>query len=188
MYKKSASHNSSPNFFFARSRSNILGCTSYLIFLHLLEAQIVKKNLCNRRIKISISALVLVTVWCCFVSNIIDMHHHHYITICDTRHCVKRVRIRILSVLYLSVFSPNAGKYGPEKIRIRVLFTQCVSLKNTWSLKLLFQNFHEALSCWFNVNISFLFVCFFLIARFTNPLFPFFILRKCVVSLVDEPL
>ena len=28
--------------------------------------------------------------------------------------------------LYLSVFSPNAGKYGPEKLRIRILFTQCV--------------------------------------------------------------
>ena len=24
----------------------------------------------------------------------------------------------------LSVFSPNAGKYGPEKLRIRTLFTQ----------------------------------------------------------------
>ena len=26
--------------------------------------------------------------------------------------------------LYLSVFSPNGGKYGPEKLRIRTLFTQ----------------------------------------------------------------
>ena len=26
---------------------------------------------------------------------------------------------------YLSVFSPNAGKYGPEKLRIRTLFTKC---------------------------------------------------------------
>ena len=25
---------------------------------------------------------------------------------------------------YLSVFSPNTGKYGPEKLRIRTLFTQ----------------------------------------------------------------
>ena len=32
---------------------------------------------------------------------------------------------------YLSVFSPNAGKYGPEKLRIRILFTQCVDTKNT---------------------------------------------------------
>ena len=23
------------------------------------------------------------------------------------------------------VFSPNAGKYGPEKLRIRTFFTQC---------------------------------------------------------------
>ena len=27
--------------------------------------------------------------------------------------------------LYLSVCSPNTGKYGPEKFRIRELFTQC---------------------------------------------------------------
>ena len=26
---------------------------------------------------------------------------------------------------YLSVFSPNAGKYKPEKLRVRTLFTQC---------------------------------------------------------------
>ena len=25
---------------------------------------------------------------------------------------------------YLSVFSPNAGKYGPQKLQIRTLFTQ----------------------------------------------------------------
>ena len=24
------------------------------------------------------------------------------------------------------IFSPNAGKYGPEKLRIRTLFTQCI--------------------------------------------------------------
>ena len=28
---------------------------------------------------------------------------------------------------YLTVFSPNAGKYGPEKLRIRTLFTQCLA-------------------------------------------------------------
>ena len=27
--------------------------------------------------------------------------------------------------IYLSVFSPNEGKYGPEELRIRTLFTQC---------------------------------------------------------------
>ena len=26
---------------------------------------------------------------------------------------------------YLSIFSPNTGKYGPEKLRIRTFFTQC---------------------------------------------------------------
>ena len=28
---------------------------------------------------------------------------------------------------YLSVFSPNAGKYGPEQLRIQALFTQCLA-------------------------------------------------------------
>ena len=44
---------------------------------------------------------------------------------------MKSVRIRSFSGtyspafgLYLSVFSPNAGEYGPEKIRTRVLFTE----------------------------------------------------------------
>ena len=36
------------------------------------------------------------------------------------RHCVTYVE-------YLSVFSPSAGKYGPEKHRMRALFTECVS-------------------------------------------------------------
>ena len=38
-------------------------------------------------------------------------------------HCVKSVRIRNYSGPYLSVFSLNAGKYGPELLRIRTLFT-----------------------------------------------------------------
>ena len=41
---------------------------------------------------------------------------------------VKSVRIRSFSGLYLSVLSQNAGKYGPEKLRIRILFTQCFCL------------------------------------------------------------
>ena len=32
--------------------------------------------------------------------------------------------------LYLSVFSPNAAKYGPEKLQIRTLFTQCILIIN----------------------------------------------------------
>ena len=33
---------------------------------------------------------------------------------------------------YLSVFSPNAGKYGPEKLRIRTLFSQWFSIISFW--------------------------------------------------------
>ena len=35
------------------------------------------------------------------------------------------VRIRSFSGPYLSVFSPNTGKYGPENLPIQILFTQC---------------------------------------------------------------
>ena len=35
-------------------------------------------------------------------------------------------QIRILHLFSLSVFSPNVEKYGPEKLRIRTLFTQCM--------------------------------------------------------------
>ena len=28
---------------------------------------------------------------------------------------------------YLFVFSPNVGKYGPEKLEVRAIFTQCIS-------------------------------------------------------------
>ena len=44
-------------------------------------------------------------------------------------HCVKRARLRSFSgrrdTDYLSVFSPNAGKYEPEKLRIRTMFLKC---------------------------------------------------------------
>ena len=35
---------------------------------------------------------------------------------------------------YLSVFSQNAGKYGPEKLLIRTLFTQCLTPETKMSL------------------------------------------------------
>ena len=35
----------------------------------------------------------------------------------------------LYSEYFWAVFSPNAGKYGPEKLRIRTFFTQCVSLR-----------------------------------------------------------
>ena len=43
----------------------------------------------------------------------------------------------------LSIFRPNAGKYRPEKLQIRALFTQCMPLiynaawKNNLTMKLL---------------------------------------------------
>ena len=38
---------------------------------------------------------------------------------------MKSVRIRSYSGPHFPVFRPNAGKCGPEKLRIRTLFTQC---------------------------------------------------------------
>ena len=38
---------------------------------------------------------------------------------------MKSVCIRSFSGQYLLVLNPNVGKYGPEKFRIRTLFTQC---------------------------------------------------------------
>ena len=52
-------------------------------------------------------------------------------------HCVKSVRIRSYSAPYFPalglnteryVFSPNAGKYGPEQLQIQTLFRQCYSM------------------------------------------------------------
>ena len=56
-------------------------------------------------------------------------------------HCEKGVRIWSFLVRtfphsdwitrftkYISIFSPNSGKYGPEKIPMRTLFTQCLFL------------------------------------------------------------
>ena len=40
-------------------------------------------------------------------------------------HCLKSVRIRSFYGLYFPAFGLNLGKYGPEKLRIRTLFTQC---------------------------------------------------------------
>ena len=41
----------------------------------------------------------------------------------------ERYSVSLRDSLYLSVFSPNAGKYRPEKVRIRTLFTQCLSFR-----------------------------------------------------------
>ena len=42
-------------------------------------------------------------------------HFRHFLS-SRLIHSVKNIRIR-------SFFGPNAGKYGPEKLRIRTLFT-----------------------------------------------------------------
>ena len=59
----------------------------------------------------------------------------HCILISFPFHCVKSVYIRNFSGPYFPAFGlnterPNAGKYGPEKLRIRTLFTQCLIEKS----------------------------------------------------------
>ena len=44
-------------------------------------------------------------------------------------HCVKSVFIWRFSGRYFPAFSLNAGKYRPEKLRIRTLFMQCIFKK-----------------------------------------------------------
>ena len=39
---------------------------------------------------------------------------------------------------YFSIFSPNAGKYGPENLRIRTLFTQCIKPRSTQLMPLVY--------------------------------------------------
>ena len=46
-----------------------------------------------------------------------------------TQHCLKE---------YFSVFSPNVGKLGPEKLQIWTLFTLCIiarEIHSTWYFK-----------------------------------------------------
>ena len=66
------------------------------------------------------------------------LNHHSFMNfiICRYLHSVKKVQIRSFfwsvfsrirteyGEILLSVFSPNAGKYGPEKIGIWTLFMQ----------------------------------------------------------------
>ena len=46
------------------------------------------------------------------------------IKLSNISHCVRSVQTRSFSGPYFPVFSPNMGKYGPEKHRIWTLFTQ----------------------------------------------------------------
>ena len=48
-------------------------------------------------------------------------------------HCVKSVHIWNFPVF--SVFIPNVGKYGPEKLRIQALFTQWYTVDGTVRIK-----------------------------------------------------
>ena len=78
-------------------------------------------------------------------------------------HCVKSVRIGSYSGPYfpafglnLSVFSPNTGKYGPEKLQIRILFTQCRLVSHLslemWKVQIILQSliFRSCLHCFQN--------------------------------------
>ena len=76
--------------------------------------------------------------WSLF-SKFPDIYHYYHAT-----HCLKIVRIRSYSGLifphsdwirrdteYLSVFNPNGGKCGPEKLRTKTFFTQWLMLPAT---------------------------------------------------------
>ena len=55
--------------------------------------------------------------------------------------------------VFWSVFSPNAGKYGPEKLRIRTLFTHCTKLlfrdgQKLWDLYIKSRESNRKFSLW----------------------------------------
>ena len=54
---------------------------------------------------------------------------------------------------YLSIFSPNVEKYGPEKLRIRTLFTQCLAVPCNYYLSLVQRMKHPEDFPWFRVFI-----------------------------------
>ena len=62
--------------------------------------------------KLSINETIIITEF--FFNSTVD-------------YCVKSVLVRSFS-------GPNAGKYGPEKIRIRALLTQCTAAAKTYSV------------------------------------------------------
>ena len=58
-----------------------------------------------------------------------------------SKHNMKKKLIMVVSSVaftpYLSVFSPNAGKYGPQKLRMRTIFTLHKHIKKVkWRYKL----------------------------------------------------
>ena len=56
------------------------------------------------------------------LENLLESKPGMLIVHAGTNHCVKSVQIRSFSVPYFPIFSPNMGKYGPEKLRIWTLF------------------------------------------------------------------
>ena len=68
-----------------------------------------------------------------FISSMFTYKFNGFVKFIYIPHCVKSVRIRSFSgpyftafglTLYLSIFSPNAGKYGRVKLPIWTIFTQ----------------------------------------------------------------
>ena len=56
---------------------------------------------------------------------------------------------------YLFVFSPNVGKYGPEKLRIWTLFTQCNFMYSLTSLTIIISKMFSNNSSISNDSINF---------------------------------
>ena len=80
---------------------------------------------------ISVWRFTLTTVWRFTLTAVWRLLWFPYCV--EGIHCVKKARIRSFSGPYfpafglntdISAFSPNAGKYGPEKLRVRKLFTE----------------------------------------------------------------
>ena len=109
--------------------------------------------------------------WCCwahlFIKNVEKLHEN----VCDrgrfSIHCVKIVRIRsyLVHILphldwiskdtpYLSIFTPNEGNYGTEKLRIRTIFTQWYLQAGGGNSMIFEKRFHESLLLYDFIDIE----------------------------------
>ena len=97
----------------------------------------------NCTCKVSVAINYLVSTWVLsqtYKISTIWLSEKSAILAVSYSYCMRSVRIRSFPYFgiflhldwirrntpYLSVFNPNAGKWGPEKLRIWTLFTQCL--------------------------------------------------------------
>ena len=90
-------------------------------FMILTNTNIYRKWNSVNHISVTVSRGVFITVWKVFVFRVFLVRIFSY------SDWIRR------DTEYLCVFSPNAGKCGPEKLRRWTLFTHCITLSNIYA-------------------------------------------------------